>query len=52
MSNRKGNTNRKLEALNELNAIDKKVKKFKNDEEKISQLMSRRDTIKQKLKTK
>jgi len=52
MSNRKGNTNRKLEALNEINSIDKKLKKFKNDEEKTSALMSKRDTLRSKLKTK
>ena len=52
MSKKKGKTNMKLSLLNELNTIDKRVKKFKNDEEKISQLMSRRDTIRTKLKTK
>ena len=49
MSNRKGNTNRKLEALNEINSIDKKLKKFKNDEEKTSSLMSKRDSLRAKL---
>ena len=29
MSSRKGNTNRKLEILNEINYIDKKLKRFK-----------------------
>jgi hypothetical protein len=52
MSKKKGKTNMKLSLLNELNTIDKRVKRFKNDEEKISQLMSRRDTIRTKLKTK
>ena len=52
MSKKKGKTNMKLSLLNELNTIDKRVKRFKNDKEKISQLMSRRDTIRTKLKTK
>jgi hypothetical protein len=52
MSKKKGKTNMKLSLLNELNAIDKRVKRFKNDEEKVSQLMSKRDTIRTKLKTK
>ena len=52
MSKKKEKTNIKLTILNELNAIDKKVKRFKNDEEKVSQLMSRRNTLKSKLKTK
>ena len=52
MSKRKGNTNRKLEALNEINYIDKKLKRFKNDEEKVSSLMSKRDSLRSKLKTK
>ena len=52
MSKKKSNTNRKLEALNELNAIDKKLKRFKNNKDKISQLMSSRASIRTKLKTK
>ena len=28
------------------------IKRFKNDEEKVSQLMSKRDTVRNKLKTK
>ena len=52
MSKKKGKTNIKLAALNELNAIDKKIKRFKADEEKITQLMSRRDAVRSKLKTK
>ena len=46
MSKKKGNTNRKLEALNEINYIDKKLKRFKNDEEKVSSLMSKKRFIK------
>ena len=52
MSKKKGITNRKLEALNEINYIDKKLKRFKNDEEKVSSLMSKRDSLRAKLKTK
>ena len=52
MSKKKGNTNRKLEILNEINYTDKKLKRFKNDEEKVSSLMSKRDTLRSKLKTK
>ena len=52
MSKKKGNTNRKLEILNEINYIDKKLKRFKNDEEKVSTLTSKRNTLRSKLKTK
>jgi hypothetical protein len=52
MSKKKGNTNRKLEILNEINYTDKKLKRFKNDEEKVSSLMSKRNTLRSKLKTK
>ena len=52
MSKKKGNTNRRLEALNEINYIDKKLKRFKNDEEKVSALTSKRNTLRSKLKTK
>ena len=52
MSKKKGKTNIKLALLNEINAIDKRLKRFKNDEEKVSQLMSKRDTVRNKLKTK
>ena len=52
MSKRKEKTNRKLEILNEINQIDKRLKRFKNNEEKISTLSSRRNTLKTKLKTK
>ena len=52
MSSRKGNTNRKLEILNEINYIDKKLKRFKNDEEKVSTLTSKRNSLRSKLKTK
>ncbi len=42
----------KLELLNEINQVDKKLKRFKNNENEISKLMSRRDTLRSKLKTK
>ena len=52
MSKRNGKNKVKLALLNEINSIDKRMKRFKNNQEKISQLMSRRDTIRTKLKTK
>ena len=51
MSKRKGKTNRKLEILNEINYIDRRLKK-KNNKEKVSTLTSRRNTLRTKLKTK
>ena len=50
MSKKKEKTNRKLEMLNEINLIDKRLKRFKNDEEKITSLMSKRNNLKNKLK--
>ena len=53
MSKKKGNTNRKLEMLNEINQIDKKLKRHKkNDGEKVISLISKRNTLRSKLKTK
>ena len=52
MSNRNGKNKMKLDLLNELNKIDKSLKRCKSDEEKTSQLMSKRNTIRTKLKTK
>ena len=52
MSKRKEKTNRKLEILNEINQIDKRLKRFKNNEEKVLTLSSRRNTLRTKLKTK
>ena len=53
MSNRKGNTNRKLEILNEINQIDRKLKKKGMDaKEEREKLISRRNTLRTKLKTK
>jgi len=52
MSKKKGNTNRKLEILNEINHIDKKLKRYKNDEEKVTSLTSQRNSLRSRLKTK
>ena len=52
MSRRKGRTNIKLDILDEINQIDKKIKRFKNDEEKVTTLTSKRKTLTNKLKTK
>ena len=54
MSRRKAKTNRKLEVLNEINQIDKRLKKAwrKDNPEERSKLMSKRETLKSKLKTK
>ena len=54
MSKRKGKTNIKLEILNEINKIDKRMKKAwrKDNPEERSKLMSQRETLKSKLKTK
>ena len=52
MSKKKEKTNRKLEILNEINQTDKRLKRFKNDEEKVTNLLSRRNTLRSKLKTK
>ena len=53
MSRRKEKTNRKLEILNEINQIDKRMKKAwrKDNPEERSKLMSKRETLKSKLKT-
>ena len=52
MSKRKGKTNIKLEILSEINQIDKRLKRFKNNEEKVSTLTSKRNTLRTKLRTK
>jgi|TARA_R110002033_G_scaffold61042_1_gene111470 hypothetical protein len=54
MSRKKAKTNRKLEVLNEINQIDKRLKKAwrKDNPEERSKLMSQRETLKSKLKTK
>ena len=54
MSRKKAKTNRKLEVLNEINQIDKRLKKAwrKDNPEERSKLMSKRETLKSKLKQK
>ena len=53
MSKKKEKTNRRLEILNEINHIDKRLKRHKkNDGEKVINLISRRNTLRTKLKTK
>ena len=51
MSKRNGKNKAKLAVLNEINLIDKKIKRSKDDAEKTNGLMSRRDTLRNKLKT-
>ena len=50
MSKKKGKTNVRLGILNELNSIDKRLKRFKNEAEKCSSLISKRDNLRAKLK--
>ena len=56
MSKRKGKTNIRLAILNEINTIDKKLKRKKIREdapiEEMQKLLSQRDTLTSKLKTK
>jgi len=52
MSRRKGKTNIRLATLDEINQIDKRLKRFKNNEEKVAALMSKRNNLRNKLKTK
>ena len=54
MSGRKGKTNIRLAVLDEINQIDRRLKKskIKNNEEEASKLMSKRNTLRNKLKTK
>ena len=53
MSGRKGKTNIRLAVLDEINQIDRRLKKskIKNSEEETSKLMSKRNTLRNKLKT-
>ena len=51
MSARKGKTNIKLATLNEINQIDRRLKRVKNNEEETSKLMSQRNKLREKLKT-
>ena len=52
MSKRNGKNKAKIAVLNEINLIDKKIKRSQNDTEKTVMLMSKRDTLRTKLKTK
>ena len=52
MSKRKERTNIKLGILDEINQIDKRIKRFKNNEEKVITLTSKRKLLTNKLKTK
>ena len=52
MSKRKERTNRKLEILNEINYIDKRIKRVKKNEEETSKLLNKRKVLTNKLKTK
>ena len=53
MSKKKGKTNIKLDYLDQINQIDKRLKKtkIKNNDEEKSKLLSKRQSITQKLKT-
>ena len=52
MSKRNAKNKVKLALLNEINQTDKKLKRYKNNEEETLKLMSRRNTLRSKLKTK
>ena len=52
MSKRNAKNKAKLVILNAINHLDKRLKKFKNNTEETSKLMSQRNTLKSKLKTK
>jgi hypothetical protein len=52
MSRRKERTNIKLGYLNEINYIDRRMKRVKKDEEETSRLLKKRKVLTNKLKTK
>ena len=52
MSKRKERTNIKLGYLNEINYIDRRMKRVKKDEEETSKLLKKRELLTNKLKTK
>ena len=52
MSKRKERTNIKLSYLNEINYIDRRMKRVKNDEEERSKLLKKRELLRNKLKSK
>ena len=51
MSKRNAKNKIKVAMLNEINYIDKRLKRVKNNEEETSKLMSKRNTLRSKLKT-
>ena len=52
MSKKKERTNIRLGYLNEINHIDRRMKRVKNDEEERSKLLKKRELLRNKLKTK
>ena len=52
MSKKKEKTNIKLGYLNEINYIDRRMKRVKNKEEETSRLLKKRELLTNKLKTK
>ena len=52
MGKRKERTNIKLGYLNEINYIDRRMKRVKKDEEETSKLLKKRKILTNKLKTK
>ena len=52
MSKRKERTNIKLGYLNEINYIDRRLKRMKKNEEEKSKLLKKRELLTNKLKTK
>ncbi len=51
MSKRTGRTNVKLEKLDAINQIDRRMKRVKNNPEEVDKLMGRRNQLRQQLKT-
>ena len=52
MSKRKERTNIRLSILDEINQIDRRMKRVKKDEEETSKLLTKRKILTNKLKTK
>ncbi len=52
MSKKKERTNIKLGYLNEINQIDRRMKRVKNDEEERYKLLRKRELLTNKLKSK
>ena len=51
MSKRNGRNKARLEKLDEINQIDRRMKRVKNDEEERSKLLKKRELLRNKLKT-